>query len=215
MREGATYFSGTHGRIDPAALEEAAEAIVVACGSGMLAGHSHVLAERLRQAHGFTVTIEPLDGVLRRVDQSPPRLALAESLPPSSRAFQMAFQLALMEAKDAAAACSKAAATLTEALGKRTEPDELEALALGVSAVAPYLGLGEAGHAGEEEMLEPALKAAREQADRVADQIAQLPCLTPKELAQVFARVAERQRHVGYDGSVERWIEKMTPPDLE
>lgn len=83
-------------------LEEAAERIVAACGGGALAGHGHVLAERLRHQHGFTVTIEPLDGVLRRVDASPPRLALAESLPASSRAFQMAFQLALVEAKDAA-----------------------------------------------------------------------------------------------------------------
>jgi predicted transcriptional regulator/transcriptional regulator with XRE-family HTH domain len=83
-------------------LEEAAEAIVAACGGGVLAAHSHVLAERLRHKHGFTITVEPLDGVLRRVDASPPRLALAESLPPSSRAFQMAFQLALIEAKDAA-----------------------------------------------------------------------------------------------------------------
>lgn len=84
------------------ALEEAAEAIVASCGGGVLAAHGHVLAERLRHTHGFAVTIEPLDGVLRRVEPSPPRLALAESLPPSSRAFQMAFQLALIEAKDAA-----------------------------------------------------------------------------------------------------------------
>jgi predicted transcriptional regulator/transcriptional regulator with XRE-family HTH domain len=86
------------------ALEEAAEAIVAKCGGGsaVLAEHGYALAERLRQAHGLTVTIEPLDGVLRRVDQSPPRLALAEGMPPSSRAFQMAFQLALIEAKDAA-----------------------------------------------------------------------------------------------------------------
>ncbi len=83
-------------------LEEAAEAIVASCGGGLLGVHSPVLAERLRKAHGLTVTIEPLDGVLRRVDTSPPRLALAESLPPPSRAFQMAFQLAQIEAKDAA-----------------------------------------------------------------------------------------------------------------
>lgn len=84
------------------ALEEAAEAIVASCGGGVFAERGYVLAERLQQAHGLTVTIEPLDGVLRRVDPSPGRLALAESLPPASRAFQMAFQLALIEAKDAA-----------------------------------------------------------------------------------------------------------------
>jgi predicted transcriptional regulator/transcriptional regulator with XRE-family HTH domain len=99
--EEARDFFDDRGNHFPA-LEEAAEAIVASCGGGVLAEHSYVLAERLRQAHGLMVTIEPLDGVLRRVDPSPLRLALAEGLPPSSRAFQMAFQLALMEAKDAA-----------------------------------------------------------------------------------------------------------------
>jgi len=82
-------------------------------------------------------------------------------------------------------------------------------------AVAPYLGLGEGRHAGEAGLPEPALSAAREQAERVADELASRPRLTPKELSQLFARVAERQRHVGYNGSFERWIEKITPPDLE
>jgi predicted transcriptional regulator/transcriptional regulator with XRE-family HTH domain len=100
--EEARDFFDDRGNHFPA-LEEAAEAIVASCGvSNMLAEHSYVLAERLRQAHGLMVTIEPLDGVLRRVDPSPKRLALAEGLPPSSRAFQMAFQLALIEANDAA-----------------------------------------------------------------------------------------------------------------
>jgi XRE family transcriptional regulator, fatty acid utilization regulator len=84
------------------ALEEAAEAIVACCGGGALAEQSDALAERLRRVHGLTVTIEPLDGMLRRFHSDPPQLALAESLPRASRAFQMAFQLALLEAKDAA-----------------------------------------------------------------------------------------------------------------
>jgi predicted transcriptional regulator/transcriptional regulator with XRE-family HTH domain len=81
------------------ALEDAAEAIVVAC-SGAPAERGHVIADRLRQVHGLTVTTQPLDGMLRRFDPDPPRLALAESLPRESRAFQMAFQLALLEAHE-------------------------------------------------------------------------------------------------------------------
>jgi transcriptional regulator with XRE-family HTH domain len=82
------------------ALEEAAEAIVAACG----ASHgepSQAIAERLRQAHGLAVTVQPLGDKLRHFDPDQPRLALAETLPRESRAFQMAFQLALLEANDA------------------------------------------------------------------------------------------------------------------
>ena len=82
-------------------LETAAEAIVAACGGGLLAKHGNLLAERLRREHDLAVTVEPLDGVLRRVETDARRLALSESLTSSSRAFQMAFQLALQEADEA------------------------------------------------------------------------------------------------------------------
>ena len=81
-------------------LEEAAEAIVAACG-GAAGERSQALAGRLRHGHGLAVSIEPLDNMLRRFEPSPPRLALADSLPRESRAFQMAFQLALLEANEA------------------------------------------------------------------------------------------------------------------
>jgi NADPH-dependent glutamate synthase beta subunit-like oxidoreductase len=82
-------------------------------------------------------------------------------------------------------------------------------------AVEPYLGLTHDGHRGEEAMLEPAVVAAREDAARVASHLASRPPLAPEELAQTLARVAERQRKVGYNGTLESWIEKATPPDLE
>src|SRR5208337_2886806 len=82
-------------------------------------------------------------------------------------------------------------------------------------AVEPYLGLSDDGHSGEERMLEPALAAARVEADRVANQLAARQPLTPVELAQTFARVADRQRSVGYNATLESWIDKVTPPDLE
>jgi len=81
-------------------LEVAAEDIVVACG-GAPGDRSQAIADRLRKVHGLTVTIQPLDGMLRRFESDPPRLALAESLPRESRAFQMAFQLAFLEASEA------------------------------------------------------------------------------------------------------------------
>src|SRR5205807_1141087 len=59
------------------------------------------IAERLRKTHGLTVTVQPLDGVLRRFDPDTRRLALAETLPRESRGFHMAFQIALFEARDA------------------------------------------------------------------------------------------------------------------
>jgi NADPH-dependent glutamate synthase beta subunit-like oxidoreductase len=82
-------------------------------------------------------------------------------------------------------------------------------------AVVPYLGLADEGHAGEERMLEPTSEAARAEAERVARELAARPPLTPEGLSRLFERVAERQRRVGYHGSVESWIEKVTPPDLE
>src|SRR3954452_558531 len=75
-------------------LEGAADAIAAACRAAP-AEMNHAIAERLRQTHGLTVTVQPLDGVLRRFDPETRRLALAETLPRESRGFHMAFQLAL------------------------------------------------------------------------------------------------------------------------
>ncbi|HZU91467.1 MAG TPA: short-chain fatty acyl-CoA regulator family protein, partial [Stellaceae bacterium] len=90
-------------------LEEAAERIAAACAAAP-AEMDHAIAERLRRVHGLAVTVRPLDGVLRRYEPDPPRLALAESLPRESRGFQMAFQLALIEAREAVEAVLGAAA---------------------------------------------------------------------------------------------------------
>jgi hypothetical protein len=43
---------------------------------------------------------------------------------------------------------------------------------------------------------------------------AQAP-LPPERVAEILARVRERQRQVGYGGDYRAWIEKVTPPDLE
>jgi predicted transcriptional regulator/transcriptional regulator with XRE-family HTH domain len=81
-------------------LEEAADGIAATCAV-VPAEMNHAIAERLRKTHGLTVTVQSLDGVLRRFDPETRRLALSEILPRESRGFLMAFQLALFEARDA------------------------------------------------------------------------------------------------------------------
>ena len=81
-------------------LEAAAEAIAAELRAAP-AEMNHAIAERLRRMHGLTVTVQPLEGALRRYDPATRALALSEMLPRESRGFHMAFQLALLEARDA------------------------------------------------------------------------------------------------------------------
>ena len=81
-------------------LEQAAEAIAAELGAAP-AGLNHAIAERLRLQHGVTVTVQPLDAALRRYDPATRVLVLSEALARESRGFQLAFQLALLEAREA------------------------------------------------------------------------------------------------------------------
>ena len=81
-------------------LEEAAERLAAELAPGVPAEMNHAIAERLRRLHGLTVTVQPLEAALRRYDPATRSLALSESLPRESRGFQMAFQLALLEARE-------------------------------------------------------------------------------------------------------------------
>ena len=101
FNERANYF---------AELEAAAEAIAADLGPGLPAETNHAIAERLRRQHGLSVTVGPLEGALRRYDPAARSLALSEALPRESRGFQMAFQLALLEAREAVEAELKRAA---------------------------------------------------------------------------------------------------------
>ncbi|MDE2580416.1 MAG: DUF2083 domain-containing protein [Rhodospirillales bacterium] len=90
-------------------LEAAAEAIAADLGAGP---HemNHALAERLRRVHRLVVTVRPLGAALRSYDPAARSLALAEALPRESRGFQMAFQVALLEATPAVDALVRVAA---------------------------------------------------------------------------------------------------------
>jgi predicted transcriptional regulator/transcriptional regulator with XRE-family HTH domain len=78
-------------------LEDAAEAIGAKLDTA--SGTNHALAERLRREHGLVVRVQTLPGSLRVFDAANRVLTLSEDLPRESRGFQMAFQLALLEAR--------------------------------------------------------------------------------------------------------------------
>ena len=104
-------------------LEDAAEAIGKTLDVASV-GSSHALAERLRRQHGLVVQVRPLPGSLRVFDAANRMLTLSEDLPRESRGFQMAFQLALLEAR-----------APVEAIVKRAEPttrDAAELLRIGL-----------------------------------------------------------------------------------
>src|SRR5271169_6112654 len=97
-------------------LEAAAETMAAETGATP-AEMNHAIAERLRRTHGLTVTVQPLDGALRRYDPAARMLALSETLPRESRGFHMAFQLALLEARDAVETVLKEASPSTTEAG--------------------------------------------------------------------------------------------------
>ena len=78
-------------------------------------------------------------------------------------------------------------------------------------AIERFLGLSEEGHAGEEAVGDAGREAVAEQAEQVADEISAQPPATPAEIASLLARVAERQKAVGYGGDFEAWIKQVTP----
>jgi hypothetical protein len=81
-------------------LETAAEAIA-AILPGVPSDRDSAMAERLRTVHGLHVHVGPLEGALRRYDPATRSLVLSELLPRESQSFHLAFQLVLLEVRDA------------------------------------------------------------------------------------------------------------------
>ena len=75
------------------------------------------LAAAMPQASLLRVTVQPLEMALRRYDPATRSLALSESLPRESRGFHMAFQLALLEAREAVETVLKEASPSTAEAG--------------------------------------------------------------------------------------------------
>jgi predicted transcriptional regulator/transcriptional regulator with XRE-family HTH domain len=110
-------------------LEAAAEAVrgSLPPGSGEIDRH---LVQHLHDAHDVTVEVVPGDpggGVVRRFDPASRRLLLSEVLPPRSRSFQLAHQLALLGCR-----------TEIDAVLARARPTTPDARALARVALANY-----------------------------------------------------------------------------
>jgi ferredoxin--NADP+ reductase len=84
------------------------------------------------------------------------------------------------------------------------------ARAVSETIIEAFLGLGEGGHAGEEDLSESMSAGMREAAEKIASEIATQPPIEAPVLEALRARVQERQRAVGYDGPFEAWIERVT-----
>ena len=93
-------------------LEAAAEALAGHLGASP-AETNHAIAERLRRHHGLVVRVGPLEGALRRYEPADRVLTLSEQLPRESRGFHMAFQIMLLEAREAVEAVLDSAAPST------------------------------------------------------------------------------------------------------
>jgi predicted transcriptional regulator len=92
-------FFNEHANYFPV-LEAAAETLTAEL-SVSPAETNHAIAERLRRRHGISIVVGPLPGALRRYEPETRRLLVSEMLPRESRGFHLAFQLALLEAREA------------------------------------------------------------------------------------------------------------------
>lgn len=81
-------------------LEAAAEAIGATLPDSP-SDRDHAVGERLRSGHGLLVHVGPLEGALRRYDPPTRSLVLSDQLARESQSFHLAFQLVLLEARDA------------------------------------------------------------------------------------------------------------------
>ncbi len=96
-------------------LEDAAASLTVELGAAP-SETNHAIAERLRHKHGVSIVVGPLEGALRRYEPDVRRLHVSDLLPRESRGFHLAFQLALLEAREAVdAMVTQAAPTSPEA----------------------------------------------------------------------------------------------------
>ena len=108
--EEARDFFQDRGNHFPA-LETLTETVATQCDAST-SGLDRAIAERLARSHGVRVRVGPLD-TQRRYDPDTRVLDLSETLRRETRAFHLAFQLMLLEARDLADAAAAAASPTT------------------------------------------------------------------------------------------------------
>lgn len=96
--------------------------------------------------------------------------------------------------------------------GKGNIKDSLDSgTEIGTRIVESYLGLS-----GEElPLAEGARKEAQAEGEKIAGAMQSRAKLAPERVAQIVARIRDRQRAVGFEGDYRAWIAKVTPPDLQ
>lgn len=96
--------------------------------------------------------------------------------------------------------------------GKGNIKDSLDSgTEIGTRVAESYLGLTEE----RLPLAEVERERAHQQAEKVANVIADKPALAAETVARLRTLFKERQRAVGYDGNYQAWIAKVTPPDLQ
>ena len=77
--------------------------------------------------------------------------------------------------------------------------------------IEQFLGLGEGGHQGEEELLDSLTSSVHEEVSQLANWIGSRPRLSPTQIDSILHRVRARQQAVGYGGSYREWIKRHAP----
>jgi hypothetical protein len=96
--------------------------------------------------------------------------------------------------------------------GKGNIKDSLESgTGIGIHVAESYLGLTN----DKVSLAGPAREAAAREGAIIADSVDTRARLDSAAIAQIRARVKERQRAAGYEGSYREWIKRVTPPDLQ
>jgi ferredoxin--NADP+ reductase len=83
------------------------------------------------------------------------------------------------------------------------------------AALASFLGLDDDEHRTEAALPGRAEAAAAAAAADVAEHLAHAEPPTAEVADEILAHVRERQREVGYEGDLDVWLSRVTPPDLE
>lgn len=79
--------------------------------------------------------------------------------------------------------------------------------------IEQFLGLGQNGHRGEEELLDSLTSSVRAEAVQLAEWIGSRPRLDPAQAESILCRVRARQHAVGYGGSYREWIKRHAPAE--
>ncbi len=98
--------------------------------------------------------------------------------------------------------------------GKGNIKNSLESgTAVGIHIAEAYLGVADDGTLPS--LADGARQVAAREGRQIASSITARPPLTAGQVAKILERVRLRQREVGYHGNYRRWIEEVTPPDLQ